>query len=65
MFRERLRQLRDERGWTQEEAATACDISTKVFQFLETGHQDNPTLETIEKICRGFGLSIYEFFAPQ
>jgi transcriptional regulator with XRE-family HTH domain len=62
LFRERLRQLRTERGWTQEQAATACDISTKVYQFLENGHLDNPTLATIEKICNGFKILLRDFF---
>ena len=62
LFRKRLKELRQEKGWSQEKAAEKCDLSAKVYQFYETGHKDNPGLKTIEKICAGFGISVAEFF---
>lgn len=62
LFKRRLKELRKERGWSQEEAAERCELSAKVWQFYETGLKDNPGLKTIGKICEGFGISIADFF---
>jgi len=59
-----MKQLRSERGWTQEQAASACDIGYKLYQLYELGIRDNPSLKNVEKISRGFGLDISEFLAP-
>ena len=62
-FRKRLRELRKKRGWTQEQAAEACGIGYKLYQLYELGIKTNPGLLTIERIARGFGLNVSEFFA--
>ena len=64
LFRERIRQLREERGWTQERAAEQCGIGYKLFQLYELGIKRNPGLESLEKIAAGFGFEIHEFLAP-
>lgn len=64
LFRDRLRQLRRERGLTQERAAEACELSAKVYQFYELGVKKNPGLLTLEKICKGFKIELHELFLP-
>jgi transcriptional regulator with XRE-family HTH domain len=62
-FRIRLRELRQACRWTQERAAASCGIGYKLYQHYEIGIKKNPCLRTVEKIARGFGLSISEFLA--
>lgn len=63
-FRKRLRELRHQRGWTQEKAAEACGLGTKLFQLYELGIKANPGLLTLEKIAKGFGIEVYELLGP-
>jgi transcriptional regulator with XRE-family HTH domain len=59
-FRQNLRALRIDRGWTQEHAAEQCGIGPKLFQLYELGIKDNPGLKTLEKIAAGFGVELEE-----
>jgi transcriptional regulator with XRE-family HTH domain len=63
-FRERLRALRKQRGWTQEQAAEICGIGQKLYQLYELGIKDNPGLKTLQKIAQGFGIEVHELLAP-
>jgi transcriptional regulator with XRE-family HTH domain len=63
-FRNRLRQLRKRRNWTQEEAAEACGIGYKLYQHYELGVKENPGLITLQKLAAGFGLDVSEFLSP-
>jgi DNA-binding XRE family transcriptional regulator len=63
-FRKRLRQLRIQRGWTQEKASEVCGIGHKVFQLYELGIKANPGLLTLEKIAQGFGIDVHDLLAP-
>jgi transcriptional regulator with XRE-family HTH domain len=62
-FRKTLRQLRQSRQWTQEQAAEACGIGYKLYQLYELGIKKNPGLRTLEKIADGFGLELAELFS--
>lgn len=67
VFKERLRALRKEKKWTQEQAAEACGVPYKLFQHYELGIKRNPGLLTLEKIATGFGITLSEllrFDAP-
>jgi transcriptional regulator with XRE-family HTH domain len=61
-FRQRILQLRKAKGWTQEQAAEKCGIGYKLYQLYEIGKKPNPGLNSIEKICDGYGISLSEFF---
>ena len=63
-FRKRLRELRIQRGWTQEKAAEICGIGHKLFQLYELGIKPNPGLLTLDKIARGFGIEVHELLNP-
>jgi transcriptional regulator with XRE-family HTH domain len=63
-FKKRLRQLRDKRGWTQEQAAETCGIGYKLYQLYELGIKQNPGLVNLEKIARGYGIGVHELLAP-
>jgi transcriptional regulator with XRE-family HTH domain len=63
-FGQKIRALRNQRGWTQEKAAEMCGLGQKLFQLYESGIKDNPGLKTLEKIARGFGMEVHELLAP-
>ncbi len=60
-YGERLRQLRRERGFTQEEVALRADITTSYYGQLERGTA-NPSVVMLEKICAVMGISICDIF---
>lgn len=60
-YGERLRQLRRERGFTQEEMALRAEITTSYYGQLERGTA-NPTVSTLNKICDVLGVSITDIF---
>lgn len=64
LFANRIRSLRKDRGWTQEQAAEACGIDYKLYQFYELGIKNNPGLMTLEKIAKGFSIPLHALLAP-
>jgi transcriptional regulator with XRE-family HTH domain len=61
----RLWELREAARLTQEEYAELAGIPYKVYQHIEAGRRRNPRLSTVEKLARGFGLTVNEFFAER
>jgi len=57
----RLRELRQERGWTQEEMGERLDISRQSINAIEAGRYD-PSLPLAFSIARLFKLRIEEVF---
>lgn len=60
-MRNRLVELRQERGIMQDELAEALQISRQTVSSLERGRY-NPSILLAFKIARYFGLSIEEIF---
>ena len=60
-YGERLRSLRRERGFTQEEVALRAEITTSYYGQLERGSA-NPSVAMLEKICAVMGISISDIF---
>ena len=59
----RLRELRDARGWSQGELAERLVVSRQTVNALETGKYD-PSLPLAFRIARLFGLRIEDVFLP-
>ena len=59
----RLRELRDVKGWSQGELAELLDVSRQTVNALETGKYD-PSLPLAFRIARLFGLRIEDVFLP-
>lgn len=57
---ERMRQLREEHGYSQEEIIESTHLDVSRY---ETG-SSTPTLRSIVKLCRLYGMTLAEFFAP-
>ena len=60
-MKNRLEQLRKERGIRQEELANALEVSRQTIGSLENGRY-NPSILLAFKIARYFGLAIADLF---
>lgn len=56
-----VRALRQEQGWTQVTFSERCGFYQTYLSRIENG-QANPTLNAMEVIATGLGLSIFELF---
>ena len=62
-FGSRVRQLRNDRGWSQEAFADLCGLHRTYIGSIERGEQ-NVSLANIEKLAATLGVSLAELFAP-
>jgi len=53
-----LKNLRVEKGWSQEQLAEISGISARTIQRLEKG--EKPGMETLKALAAGFEMSIFE-----
>ena len=60
-MRNRLRELRAERGWSQQYLAEKLEVSRQSVNAIETGKYD-PSLPLAFKISRMFAQGIEEIF---
>ena len=58
----KLRQLTDERGWTEYRLAKECGLSESTIANIFR-RNTTPSVSTPEAICRGFGITLSQFFA--
>ncbi len=63
-YGERLRRLRLENHFTQEEIALRAEITTSYYGQLERG-KANPSVSMLEKICAAMGVSISDIFIDE
>lgn len=58
----RIRQLMDERGWTEYRLAKEAKLSQSTIANIF--RRDNaPTLPTLEAVCKAFGITLAQFFS--
>ena len=60
-MKNRLEEIRKERGLLQEELAEALEVSRQTISSLENGRY-NPSIMLAFKVARYFGVSIEEIF---
>ena len=53
----RIRKLRSQRGWSQEEFADICAVNRSYMGRIERGEL-NLTLDSLQKVGKGLGLSV-------
>ena len=63
-MKNKLRELRQERGWTQEEMGDRLDISRQSVNAIEAGRYD-PSLPLAFSIARLFKLRIEDIFKEE
>jgi putative transcriptional regulator len=62
-MKNRLRELRAERGWSQARLAELAGVSRQTIQALESGKYD-PSLPLAFTLAKLFRLRIEEIFEP-
>lgn len=60
-MKSRLRVLRAEREWTQEQLADAIGVSRQAINALETGRHD-PSLDLAFRIAAAFAVPVEQVF---
>ena len=63
-MRNRIRELREDQGWTQKDLAEELGVSRQTIIALEKGYFD-PSLPLAFEIARSFELRIEEIFEPE
>ncbi|HMF54496.1 MAG TPA: helix-turn-helix transcriptional regulator [Edaphobacter sp.] len=63
-MRNRLRELRAEKSWSQADLAERLGVSRQSVNAIETGRFD-PSLPLVFKLARLFGLPIESIFSEQ
>lgn len=56
-----VRRLRDDKQWTQEDAAHYCNMSVRLLQRIESASV-NATLTTIARLSAGFDVDVAGLF---
>jgi len=59
----RLRELRDKRAWSQGDLAEQLEVSRQTVNAIETGRYD-PSLPLAFRIARLFRMTIESIFEP-
>jgi transcriptional regulator with XRE-family HTH domain len=57
----RLRELRNEKGLSQEKFSFVCDLDRTYIASIEQGKR-NVSMVNIEKIAKALDMTIYDFF---
>ena len=63
-MKSRVRQLREQFGWSQAELAERLDVSRQTVNAIETEKYD-PSIKLAFKIARLFGLPIESIFMEE
>ena len=58
----RLRQLLNERNWTEYRLAKEGNLSMSTIKNIYK-RNTQPSIETLERICAAFGITLSQFFA--
>lgn len=58
----RLRQMLNDRGWTEYKLAKVCGLNQSTIANIYR-RNSVPSISTLETICRGFGITLSQFFA--
>ena len=53
-----IKKLREAKGLSQEKLARLADIANNTLIKMESGENQNPTLVTLKKIAKAFGVGV-------
>ena len=59
---ERIKSLLEQRGWTAYRLSKNCGLSENTIATI-LKRNSLPSVGTLEAICKGFGITLSEFFA--
>lgn len=60
----RLRQLLDERGWSEYKLSKMSELSEATVSNVYR-RNTLPSIPTLEQICNGFGITLSQFFCEE
>ncbi len=58
----RLRTLRRQRGWSQDDLARRAGLSQPYIVQLEGAVRENPSLAVLQQLARALGVTLSELF---
>lgn len=61
----RIKEIREERGLTQEELANKANVSRATLSEIENNPQKKPTIRTLEKLASALGVTLDRIFYPE
>ena len=53
-----IKKLREAKGLSQEKLARLADIANNTLIKMESGENQNPTLNSLKKVAKAFGVSV-------
>lgn len=53
-----IKKLREAKGISQEKLARLADVANNTLIKMESGENKNPTLDTLKKVAKAFGVSV-------
>ena len=62
MYKNKIKEIRKERGLTLKELAEKCGVSAGYLCHLEKGKRDNPSTEVMGNIAKVLNKTIPEIF---
>ncbi len=58
-----IMRLRKQKGLSQERLARLSDVANNTIIKMESGENDNPTLETLRKVAKALDVSVDELIS--
>ncbi len=62
---ERIKELRDERGWSTNRLALEAELTQSTVSALLTKTNSLPSLDTLTRLCEAFGVTLAQFFMEE
>ncbi len=62
---ERIKELRDERGWSTNRLALEAELTQSTVAALLTKSNSLPSLDTLTHLCDAFGMTLAQFFMEE
>ena len=59
---ENIRRIRQEKGISQDRLSKDADLALNTVVKIENDESPNPTVDTLEKIAKGLGVTVTELF---
>ncbi len=53
-----IKKLREVKGLSQEKLARLADVANNTLIKMESGENQNPTLDTLKKVAKALGVSV-------
>ena len=53
-----IKRLREAKGLSQEKLARLADVANNTLIKMESGENQNPTLNSLKKVAKAFGVSV-------